>query len=189
MNWMILPLRRYAEFSGRSRRMEYWMFVLLTLLVNFAFIALMMAVGGGAMFAASSGSDPNPIGVMAAGGAFGVVYLVSLIFGLAMFIPSVAVGVRRLHDTNRSGWWLLAPVLPYVLMLILGFGMLGSMGSGTPSSGIVGGVGIMVMICSLASMVFGVMVFVFMCLDGTRGPNRFGPDPKDPGGDLQSVFS
>jgi uncharacterized membrane protein YhaH (DUF805 family) len=189
MEWMIMPLKRYADFSGRSRRKEYWMFALFTILVNIGFVTLMFVAGGGAMFAAMSGREPNPAGVMAAGGAIGIIYLLSVIFSLAILIPSIAVGVRRLHDTNRRGWWLLAPLAPYVVMIVLGLGVAGSLASGNASNGAAATLAIAFGVCGLAVFVLGIVLIVFMCLDGTRGPNRFGPDPKDPGGDLESVFS
>jgi uncharacterized membrane protein YhaH (DUF805 family) len=109
MEWMLMPLKRYADFSGRSRRMEYWMFVLFQFLVTIVINVVMMIVGGTTVMAA--GNAPGAI--LAAGGAFMIFGLVYLLFWLAMLIPSVAVGVRRLHDTGRSGWWMLAPLAGY----------------------------------------------------------------------------
>ncbi|MEW2070889.1 DUF805 domain-containing protein [Streptomyces sp. NPDC007346] len=80
MNWYLDVLKNYAGFSGRARRKEYWMFAL----VNFV-IAIVLSIIGAAI-----GTD--------------ILYYVYL---LAVLIPSLAVGVRRLHDTGRSGWWLL----------------------------------------------------------------------------------
>jgi uncharacterized membrane protein YhaH (DUF805 family) len=74
-------LKKYAVFSGRARRKEYWVFVLLSMIVSIAL---------------------SIIGYLA-----GVHDLVSNIYNLAVLVPSIAVGVRRLHDTNRRGWWLL----------------------------------------------------------------------------------
>lgn len=189
MEWMILPLKRYADFSGRSRRREYWMFALFTVLVNLAFIAVIFAVGGGAMFALASGTNPDSTTIMAAGGSVGIVYLVSVVFSLAILIPSIAVGVRRLHDTDRSGWWLVAPLAPYVLVIVLGLGVAGSIASGNVSSGAGIGLGIGIAVAMLAVLGLAITVFVFMCLDGTRGPNRFGPDPKNPDANFAEVFS
>ena len=101
MEWMLLPLRRYAEFSGRSRRKEYWMF--------FLFVFLVYAVFGGLMFSAiwpavTTGSTV-PWGEMNAVGWLGLIILV--VFTLAIFIPGLAVTVRRFHDRDMSGWWYL----------------------------------------------------------------------------------
>jgi uncharacterized membrane protein YhaH (DUF805 family) len=131
MEWMLLPLRRYADFKGRSRRKEYWMFALL-LIVIYSVLMVPLMMGG---MAAAMAGDQGPGALF-----YGGVVLV-MIFGLAVLVPSIAVQVRRFHDQDRSGWMVLIGLIPYVGGLIL---------------------------------------LVFMCLEGTRGPNRFGPDPKDP---------
>ena len=85
MSWYLKVLKKYAVFSGRARRKEYWMFVLFNIIVS-------LALGFVAGFAgALVGADLSAL---------------STIYSLAIFIPSVSVGVRRMHDTNRSGWWL-----------------------------------------------------------------------------------
>lgn len=165
MEWMLKPLKRYAEFSGRSRRMEYWMFQLFMFLVYLTVVILMMMVGGSALMSG------DPTAIATAGGAAMILGLIYLVFALAMFIPSLAVTVRRLHDTNRSGWWILAPIIPYILMVI-GAGMMAS----SPDNPGLGGV--LSMIGLVGVLGLGITLFVFMVLDGTKGPNRFGPDPK-----------
>jgi uncharacterized membrane protein YhaH (DUF805 family) len=99
MEWMILPLKRYADFSGRSRRMEYWMFALFQLIVVFAFAAIFFIAGGSSgMF--EDGAEPSPV-VLGLLGVFGLLYL-----GL-FFIPGLAVAVRRWHDQDKTGWMVL----------------------------------------------------------------------------------
>ncbi|HEU0133398.1 MAG TPA: DUF805 domain-containing protein, partial [Allosphingosinicella sp.] len=93
---------------------------------------------------------------------------------LAMFIPALAVAVRRLHDTTRSGWWILAPVAGYAVMFV-GAAVGGSIG------------GILAMIGMIAALGLALMLIVFMFLEGTRGPNNYGPDPK--GEALDKVFA
>ncbi len=93
MEWALLPLKKYAQFEGRSRRKEYWSFFLLSLGVSFV-LGLIEGLLGGP-------------GVM------------QFIVALAMAVPSLAVGVRRLHDTDRSGWWTLIGLLPVVGWIIL----------------------------------------------------------------------
>jgi uncharacterized membrane protein YhaH (DUF805 family) len=93
-------LRQYAIFRGRARRAEYWWFVLFTALVSLA-----------------AGIIDAVLGTMAQSG----VGLVGVIVSLALLLPSLAVTVRRLHDTDRSGWWVLAfliPVAGFVLWLV-----------------------------------------------------------------------
>jgi uncharacterized membrane protein YhaH (DUF805 family) len=137
MEDMFLPLRRYADFSGRSRRREYWMFQLFIwgcLLVMFGVFA---AVGGGL-----GGSG---------GGAIAAVMLgIMGLFFLGLFIPALAVTVRRFHDQDKSGWFILLNFIPYV---------------------------------------GGIVVFVFMCIEGTKGQNRFGQDPKYSAQDVGDVFA
>ena len=97
MNWYILALKRYAEFDGRSRRMEYWMFFLF----NFIISCVLTAVD---------------IFVLTPLIGLGVL---SLIYSLGVLVPNIAVTVRRLHDTNRSGWWFLIVLIPLIGWLIL----------------------------------------------------------------------
>ncbi|BCS51340.1 DUF805 domain-containing protein [Aeromonas jandaei] len=94
MNWYISVLKQYAVFSGRARRTEYWMFVLCN-------VVFMLLVG---MVDRLIGSDKE---------------ILSSIYSLAVLIPSLAVAVRRLHDTDRSGWWLLIGLIPVIGTLVL----------------------------------------------------------------------
>lgn len=175
MHWMLMPLKRYAEFSGRSRRMEYWMFQLFMILVYVVLMVLMMMVGGGALM---SGGDPNALA--AAGGAVMIIGGIYFLFALVMFIPNLAVSIRRLHDTNRSGWWILAPLAGYVLVLIGA-----AMAASSPDNPGIGGV--LSLIGLVAVIGLGLTLLVFMFLEGTRGPNNYGPDPK--GEALDQVFA
>ena len=120
MEWATLPLKRYAEFTGRSRRKEYWMFVLLN---------------SGIFIVASILDDIAGTNGMIAG----VYGPITVVVELALLVPSIAVSIRRLHDTDRSGWWLLIGLVP---------------------------------------IVGGIVLLVFMVLEGTHGANRFGADPK-----------
>lgn len=161
MNWMLMPLRRYAEFSGRSRRMEYWMFGLFIFLVYAAFGMLLIVLGAGAftsMGVSGSGATVFGGGAMIVGG-------LCAIFGLAVIVPSIAVAIRRLHDTDRSGWLILAPLAGYPIQIA------GAVMNNTAIA----------MIGSLISLGLGIMLVVFYFMDGTSGPNRYGADPKDRG--------
>ena len=175
MKWMLMPLRRYAEFSGRSRRREYWMFLLFQLLVYIAAAVLLVLLGGGAMLVGGDGESLGAAGI----GAMIVAILYGL-FSLAMIIPSIAVGVRRLHDTNRRGWWLFAPIAPYVAMFLAA-----ALAANAPDLAVVT-VGISI-VAVFSVLGLGVTLLVFLLLDGTRGPNRFGEDPK--GVDHSEVFA
>ncbi|MFZ2237722.1 MAG: DUF805 domain-containing protein [Dokdonella sp.] len=99
MNWFLMALKKYATFSGRSRRSEYWFFVLFYLII-YVVLAIIDGVAG----------------TMSSESRFG---LLSGLFALAMLIPSLAVGARRLHDTGRSGWWQLIGLIPLIGFIVL----------------------------------------------------------------------
>ena len=99
MNWYLMVLKNYAGFSGRARRKEYWFFVLFNFLIT---IALLFVDGFAGTFNPQTG--------------FGAL---SAIYGLAVFIPTIAVTVRRLHDTSRTGWWLLIGFIPLIGAIVL----------------------------------------------------------------------
>ena len=174
-----MPLRRYADFSGRSRRMEFWMWVLFQFLLGFVFLIIIMAAGG---MAALSG---DPTQAMAVGGVVVVIYLLNLLLMLAFFIPNLAVTVRRLHDTDRSGWWIMLFWGPYLMMILSLF----VVGAGTVSQNQGGAMagGLLYLLSTLALLVGGIVLLVFMFLEGTRGPNKYGPDPK--GANTGQVFA
>ncbi|MDB5693339.1 MAG: hypothetical protein JWO81_2402 [Alphaproteobacteria bacterium] len=169
MEYMFMPLKRYAEFSGRSRRMEYWMFTLFLIVMWIVLFGLFMVMAGSALLSAAGGS---PTGVFAAGGTAMILGLLILVVWLALLIPSLAVGVRRLHDTDRSGWWLGGYIILAVVSNVLRT-TTGSAGLG--------------MVLSIATLIYAIALLVFMCLDGTRGPNKYGADPK--GGVDAAVFA
>ena len=170
-----MPLKRYADFSGRSRRMEFWMWQLFQIIVYVGIAVLMMMFGGGMML-----TSGDPTAMAAAGGGVLIIGALYLIYILAVFIPSLAVAVRRLHDTNRTGWWILAPLAPYVLVIVAG-------GMAVSSPDNVGAAGGLVMICMAAVLILSLVLLVFYLLEGTRGPNRYGADPK--GAEAGKVFA
>lgn len=94
MKWFIKALNQYADFSGRARRTEYWMFTLINAI--FAVVAMIL---------------DNIVGLTTGGQPYGVIYL---IYALGMLIPGLAVAVRRLHDVGKSGWFLLIGLIPIV---------------------------------------------------------------------------
>lgn len=101
MDWYVTVLKKYAVFSGRAQRAEYWYFILFNLLVMI----------GLAIVDSTTGSFSGDMGMG----------LLSGLYYLGVLVPSVAVTVRRLHDTSRSGWWLLIGLVPFLGGLILLF--------------------------------------------------------------------
>lgn len=101
MNWYVEPWKKYADFSGRARRREYWTFALINSLIY-----VVLAVIG----AVSAGAEHN---------MFTPGMLLFWIFALAAVVPSLACSVRRLHDIGKSGWWLLICFVPFVGGIIL----------------------------------------------------------------------
>ena len=174
MEWMILPLKRYAQFSGRSRRKEFWMWVLFVILVSIVLTILDSALGLGGRTVAGPSSITTPTttgfgyGAAASGG------ILTTIFSLAILVPNLAVSVRRLHDTDRSGWLVLLPLLPYAIGA--GFLFAGAM-SANPAIMLISGVAMLI------GFICAILVLVWYCQPGTRGSNRFGPDPLDDTGE------
>ena len=93
MDWYIKVLKKYAVFSGRARRQEYWMFVLFNFI--FSLVASLIDLGIGVLTFAVFG--------------FGIL---SILYAVAVFVPGLAVAVRRLHDVGKSGWYLLIILIP-----------------------------------------------------------------------------
>lgn len=114
MTWYLKVLKSSFVFEGRARRKEYWMFVLFNLIISFALAFL---------------------GGLVAAMGLSIVFWVSTLYNIFILIPSISVGVRRIHDTNHSGWFILVPF-------------------------------------------FNLFLF---CIEGDKGDNPFGPDPKQKG--------
>jgi len=102
VEWYLLPWQRFAEFSGRSRRREYWIFALYNVVI---FFVLYLAGVGFALM--------HQPGI----GAF--MYILYFAYALTALIPALACGVRRLHDTTRSGWWILLGFVPVVNIALI----------------------------------------------------------------------
>lgn len=117
--------KRYTDFQGRSSRSEFWWVYLAYIIIYAVFMALTFADPGGAVSMVVSG--------------------LFLIFALAIIVPMFAISFRRLHDTDRSAWWLLIGFLPLIGAIVL---------------------------------------IVFYVTPGTKGPNRFGPDPLGGGAEV-----
>lgn len=134
MHWMLMPLRRYAEFTGRSRRKEFWMWVLFNTILST--VLAVIGLWGAEERLFSSEEELTLYFACTLG-----------LWSLIVFIPNLALIVRRLHDTDRSGWNILWGLVP---------------------------------------VIGGFILLYFYVTEGTRGPNRFGADPKDAG---QAAFA
>lgn len=122
VEWYLKVVRdNYANFEGRARRSEYWYFTLMNFLV---------AVVLGAL-----------------SGVAGFIMYIYYLYALAVFIPGIAAGVRRLHDINKSGWFLLLAFVPLV----------------------------------------NIWLIILLATEGTRGPNEYGADPKNPNAEFNDI--
>ena len=99
MNWYLHVFKNYATFSGRARRKEYWMFFLISALISIVLTLLDILLGTYSMEYEAG--------------------LFSGLYSLLILIPSIAVVVRRLHDTDRSGWWILISLIPLIGVIVL----------------------------------------------------------------------
>ncbi len=99
MNWYLTVLKKYATFSGRARRKEYWMFVLF----NIIFSIIISVIDG-----------------IISGGNYEKNGIIGTIYSLALLIPSLAVAVRRMHDVGKSGWFILIPIYNFILAVTEG---------------------------------------------------------------------
>jgi len=88
VDYFIDALKKYADFNGRARRTQYWMFVLIYMVINIILAVLGMDI-------------------------------ISMIVGLALLVPSISIGTRRLHDTGRSGWWQLIYLVPLIGIIVM----------------------------------------------------------------------
>jgi uncharacterized membrane protein YhaH (DUF805 family) len=165
MGYMFLPLKRYADFSGRSRRLEFWLWTLLHIVVSgiltiFMLVAMFSAFADLARRAQAGEFDgytpseygsstvtlngetyqiPPEVALEAMSGAFGLPFMLLCVWALLTFIPNLAVQVRRLHDQDKSGWMILVGLIP---------------------------------------LIGPIWLLVLYLSEGTRGPNQYGPDPK-----------
>ena len=106
---------KYATFSGRASRSEYWYFTLLNILVSWGAILAGIAIGS-IIGSTNSGSEGLALG---AGAGYMIGLIIASIYGLAVLIPGLAVTVRRLHDTGRGGGWIFIYLVPIVGPIVL----------------------------------------------------------------------
>ncbi|GAA4720073.1 DUF805 domain-containing protein [Sphingomonas lutea] len=146
VEWALLPLKRYAQFSGRAPRAEYWWF-------------------SGATFALGLLLDGLDWALGFEQGLFG------WIVTLALFIPGIAVMSRRLHDIDRSSWWLVAMLIP---VAVIAFEIVQAELSGLGENADLSS---MFFVALIAFFIIAVILLIFSLRRGTEGANRYGPDP------------
>jgi uncharacterized membrane protein YhaH (DUF805 family) len=124
MDWYKLVWKKYAEFEGRSRRKEYWMFTLFNSVIIFG-VMMISAVLSAILGIAAGSGDPSHRAVISV--VISVIMMgICVLYCLAIMIPSLACAVRRLHDTGKSGWLLLIGLIPLGGLVVLIFMMLDS---------------------------------------------------------------
>jgi uncharacterized membrane protein YhaH (DUF805 family) len=159
IDWAKRPLTKYADLSGRASRAEFWWFFLAVIVA--ALVAQII---------------DSILGIQIIG-PYGIFYCLVM---LGAIVPNITVAVRRLHDTNRSGWWLSLPIVPYALAFAFGGAALMRAATGG-AAGMTAGPG-MAGIFLLIGAVGAVVLLIFYILPGTPGDNRYGPDPYAAGG-------
>ena len=154
---------KYAVFSGRARRSEYWYFQLFVFLVNAVFGVFLTHM------------EPETR-------QYALVSILEGVFGLVVFVPTLAVSWRRFHDIGKSGAWSLMGLFAwlaffvFVIVLALVYSATGS----SASDVVMGTIGLFAIAFFLAVMAASVLMLIWTCRQGQTGPNRFGPDPKRP---------
>jgi uncharacterized membrane protein YhaH (DUF805 family) len=130
MKWYLMPWKKYATFGGRARRKEYWSFSLVNTVISWA-LFLPSQISDITMYVRGE-NVVTPTGLA-------MLLWAGLLFALAAFLPSLAVTVRRLHYTGRTGWWILISLVPFGGLVIFVFTLLGSVPSnhyGPPPEGL-----------------------------------------------------
>ena len=168
--------KKYFDFTGRARRSEYWWFVLFASIIYFVwilicsfFLAFWIATSiNGETYSSPMVPLMSYVGLM-------------ILPMLALFIPQYAVQTRRLHDTGRSGWWIVASLVVSLAYMIVYFSVMMPMFENgidempaffsTPMM-------IVVAILGMISMLLSVVILIFTVMDSQRGENKYGPSPK-----------
>lgn len=154
-------LRKYFHFSGRASRSEFWWFML-TVIILSIFLSWVdsFVFGSKNPFSSTRAS----VGVNTGEGPL------SNWFNFLMFVPVFSAAWRRLHDTNRTGWWIGGWFLAFFgLIFMIGFLL---------SSGLEDAYNVLIGFFAIGLVIWIIILIVFYCLDSHRGDNRFGPSPK-----------
>lgn len=165
MKYFIYCLKHYADFSGRARRSEFWFYTLFN-----SIISLVLAIGFfGKVVALAYQESINPNDTMAVMLALftNPFLIILMLYSLAVFIPTLAVSVRRLHDIGRSGFWMLGYyVVSWIISIIM------QIFTNNP---------IVVAILLFPMFAIAIWFLVWMFTDSQYGPNKYGDNPKGMG--------
>lgn len=141
---------KFATFSGRASRSEYWWFVLFMVLVGIVTSILDAVFGTEILLGVDKYGNPQILGI------------ITTIVSLALLLPCFAVTFRRLHDRNLPGWYIF---VPFILLIV---------------ASILAGIPILALILAVASIGFSIYILVMEILKGDNGRNNYGPDPLNP---------
>lgn len=147
--------RNYANFRGRASRSEFWWFYLFMTIVSGALYAI-------SMVGIATSPDPQRWGLLAQVGI-----ILTIVWFLATILPVSAVWFRRLHDSNKSGWW-------YILPIVSGFFGFALFALSALQNQVLFAAGA---VLGLVSGLAGILLLIFALLPGTPGPNRYGEGP------------
>ena len=155
-------MEKYCCFKGRARRAEFWWYMLAMTIVGVVLSTVMMAW----MLPNMLELADDPLSMYTS-----PPFLVSCVFGLAFLLPNLGATVRRLHDTNRSGWWLLLPWAFYIPIIIISILIILK-----PEYAL--SWGIVMLLLYLVEIASCIILLVWLCQDSDRGENRYGRSPK-----------
>jgi uncharacterized membrane protein YhaH (DUF805 family) len=151
------PLVIYSDFTPPAPRAEYWWYFL-GIVVAYILLTIIESILG--------------IGKM----VVGIYGPLTILLWLGTMVPGIAVGIRRLHDTNRSGWWMLLMAPDMLVATFAALALRGGAG-GLAALGTAG-------LLSLVGLACAIVLLVFMVLPGTPGENRYGPNPYGEGAEM-----
>jgi uncharacterized membrane protein YhaH (DUF805 family) len=121
MDWYLMVWKKYAQFSGRSRRKEYWMFQLFNILIILVLGSFLAGLGLATVHALGIGQDYSRQALDKEALIMQVMRIPLWAYVLAAIIPAWACGVRRLHDIGARGWWLLVSLVPLIGLILIVF--------------------------------------------------------------------
>ena len=169
MNWGSY----FFSFQGRINRAKLWLFIPIVFAIEVVYFILFSVLFGGSMIAILKG---GPGGLMAGGASMGLGAILTCALVLIIIIAGLALAVKRLHDRNKTGWWLIVFwLIPFVINCAI---LVNTIGAMHDTSGALPMTNPVMMVLRLASFALGLWGFVELyCLRGTAGDNQYGPDP------------